>query len=114
LTVIGNGTVYSSTAPATDLQTEVGTLSLEGNNVVWSGILGGNRLHELDAQVQFAVSLPADPGCYTSSTQLIVPPKMITDTFRNNGDLFSWPKNVIYNDSVGLCTPIVYLPVVNK
>ena len=114
LTVIGNGTVYSSTAPATDLQTEVGTLSLEGNNVVWSGILGGNRLHELDAQVQFAVSLSADPGCYTSSTQLIVPPKMITDTFRNNGDLFSWPKNVIYNDSVGLCTPIVYLPVVNK
>ena len=116
LQLMGSGDVYTSTSKGPDaLETSIGTFALNGNAIVWTnGTLGGNRLGEPDAWLQFSLIVPPGVGCLTSESTLIVSPQYITDTFRNSGDPFLWPKHSLYTNPTQLCSPNVFMPLVAR
>lgn len=109
----GNGTIFvgPEALAAAGVTLEAGAQAIDSNTLVWVGELGGNRLGEPDAVIEYAVHL--DPGCAAPQSTLYVAQEMITDTFRNGGAPFLWPPQDQYPvDTQEACSPLFYLPVI--
>jgi uncharacterized repeat protein (TIGR01451 family) len=114
LSVTGNGSVFTTTSAA---ELEAYGLEPEGlapgsMSIIWAGTLGGTRLDDPDAVITYAVTLPL--GCASNEPTLLVQQEMITDTWRNEGDPFLWPKHSRYGTATTACVPVLYLPIIHR
>jgi hypothetical protein len=115
LTLTGDGSVYTTTtlAEVASLGVDTSGIAAGSTMIVWTGTLGGNRIDVPDARIQYA-ALPSGTGCFVNATTLVVQQEMITDTFRNEGQPFLWPKHPVYTTSVTGCPMTVYLPFIGR
>jgi immune inhibitor A len=83
---------------------EPGTVSVEGNRIIWTGQLGANPLHVPDAEIQYVVVVDDAGACLANRARLTVDRILIeTDTFGNPIDPFRWPKERVYFTRANYC-----------
>jgi hypothetical protein len=104
----GNGKVFygpEALSAAGEMGIDIPTADTASNNFLWTGTLGGNRIGEPDAVLQFTV--PLESGCFDEEARLYVIQETIVDTFRNGGLPFLWPKQDHYIKELPVtCTAI--------
>ncbi|MCC6190686.1 MAG: immune inhibitor A [Anaerolineales bacterium] len=111
LSLTGNGSVFTTTS-ASDLAAyglDPSAVAAGSVSIVWTGELGGTRIDRPDVLIEYATTLPV--GCASSPLNLLVVQETITDTFRNNGDPFLWPKHDTYTKAGSVCSPVILLPM---
>jgi hypothetical protein len=113
----GNGRVFFGpevSAAAAERGIAIPSADSNANNFLWTGTLGGNRLGEPDAVLEFTV--PLNSGCFTEDARLYIIQETIEDTFRNGGLPFLWPKHDHYVEELPLACVAnqIFLPSVHR